>query len=85
MLKHAAQNEARMGPGNPFNSVDDVQQQVLVIIHILHQNFELKIRCLPGNDQTLHHVGDSANMSLEVIKPLRGVLVHREGAAQVTC
>lgn len=71
MFKHAAQNEARMGPGNPFNSVDDVQQQVLVIIHILHQNFELKIRCLPGNDQTLHTLG--------IVRICRSKLSNRSG------
>ena len=40
MLKDPAQDKTRVRPCHPFYPVDHVQEQVLIVIHIAHQDFE---------------------------------------------
>lgn len=77
VLKNPPQHKAGMRAGDPFDAIYHMQQQMLIVIHILDQYFELKISRLSGNNQALNHIGKGTDMAFKIIKALRRMLIHR--------
>ena len=56
-IDHAAHNKTRMHAGNTFDAGDFVEQQILVMVHVAYDHFELVIGVLSGNQEAFQNLG----------------------------
>ncbi|RML39548.1 Pseudouridine synthase [Pseudomonas syringae pv. ribicola] len=76
--QHLVEHEAGFDAGHAFDARQVAQQQFLIVIHVGHHHFQLIVRVHAGHQAAFQHLGQVADVLLEVLEALWRVAVHAD-------